>query len=256
MDLLAVPYPMTVIANVGATIPDNVLNERLGRVASLSGATPSLSFDLGSAKAVDTLGLLATNLDADDTVTWVASASSGFTSPLHNVVYSPALASPTIGINRVHRQHMVKLAAPVTARYWRATIGASSAVRTIGRAIIAKAFEPAEPRDYGWDMRVVDLGAVDVTDLGIEDVKTRAKVMAYNWIWSGLTDAEAQDLAMEVMLYAGVTRDVLLCLDPTSPRLHNLIGYGKLTEPATATNYAEGWTELKCSLRSRLILSL
>lgn len=257
MDFLAVPYAMTVLNSSGVTASANLLNERLGRTALFTGAAPYATFDLGSSKPVDVLALLATDLDGDDTIQWIGSNNSDMSSPVHSVTYSPAVASPSIAITRIHRQHMVKLSSPITARYWRAVLGASSATRRIGRAVISKAFEPAEPRDYGWDFGVVDLGENEISKTGLDDAQVLGKVLRFSWVWSGLTKTEAMSLAIDVMAYAGVTRNVLFCADPTdSAVLHNIIGYGKLTEPAKSVNYAEGWYELSCSLLSRLVLSL
>jgi hypothetical protein len=251
LDILAVPYVPTIGGATTATNAANLLNERLGRAAGFT-TGQFVDFDLGSAKAVDTLALLATNFVVGDTVTWTAGAAPGAATYSSGAL--AALASPE-GANRIHRQHLLHLAAAETWRYWRATIASASA-RTVGRAVLGKAFEPLEGRDYGWDYRVVDMGENQRSQTGLDDPVLRAKVLEYTWLWSGLTKDEAENAAIDLLAYAGTTRDVLFCGDYSAANRHNLIGYGKMTEPAIGTNYAEGWYELRCQQLSRLVLSL
>lgn len=259
-EIVVAPLAMTTTDLFGTINNEaNATTDRLGRAVNFPAiGNHTLQFDLGSVKSIDTFSLLAGDFTAGDTVRWSGANTS------NAATYGPfvfdtgaltALASPE-GANRVHRQHLHHLSAPVSVRYVTLHLSFDHANAYFGRAVIGDAFTPEEPRDYGWEMRVVDMGALDRTQTGLEDILIRAKVLELSWTWAGLTKEESENVALDLLAYAGTTRDVLVCLDTLAANRHNLIGFGKMAEPVNSVNYAEGWYEMKVRQLSKLALAL
>ena len=258
------PFSSVTLTGTGAN-PDNIGNERLGRTFSWAGAAiKTLVLDLGSAKPIDVIAPIAHDLGADSRFRVYAAASAAALAPTGGVGggaptgattyasgYQSILASAE-GANRVHRRGLLKLDEAVTARYWRVDIDAKAA-GSLGRLVMGEAFQPLEGRDYGWDRRVIDLGERSRSRTGLSNNIIRPKVFEFSWNWTGLTEEEATSALIELQLYAGITRDILVVLDYTHDQLHNMIAYGQMTEPNISTNWAENWHELQCQLESRLV---
>ena len=257
LDLLCRPLPFNSVAVASGAISNvgNVGGDRLGRAALIPSGISSFDVDLGASVSVDTFALLAGSFGTSDSWSVVGAATqAGLTSTqLFNSGALTALASPE-GLGRVHRQALhVRTATSV--RWIRISVNVAAAM-PIGRVVIGKRFEPLEGRDYGWAQRVLDLGELQRSRQGLESAIIRGKVQEFSWRWSGLSRDEAENQALELMAYAGVTRDLLWCGDHTAANRHNLLGFGKMAEPAVTENYAEGWYNLDCQLQSRLILAL
>jgi hypothetical protein len=252
-EIIAAPLPMTV-ASATATDAANLLNERLGRAASFTSGQ-QVTFDLGSSQPINCAAILATDA-ASSGVTWRVELSNnaGMTPLVYDSGVVSIWASPEAG-KRVHRSGVLSFA-ETSARYVRVTAASISGTLKVGRFMVANAFTPDEPRDFGWDQQIVDLGEARRSSTGLDDPAVRGKVMEFSWAWTGLTRAEANGLMMDLLAYAGTTRDVLVCLDTDAADRHNMIGYGKLTDKVPIINPANDWYEAKFALLSRLVLAL
>lgn len=263
-EILCQPLPFTVAASSGMTNPENMGNDRLGRVATF-GSNAYTVIDLGSSQSIDLFGTLASN-SASSTRNWrvrgfnsVADAQS-----LANTVGGSdtgefsSWASSEAG-KRVHRNAYKRLNAPVSARYWR--IDGGSLTRTLGRLVIGKAYVAADTMDIGYTTRIVDHGENPRGRGAIDNPTIFGKVLEFSWTWSWMTEAEARGALLDILAYAGKTRPILCILNPDAPDLHNVIGYGMLEELPDLVNIAGGSGvtnayEANFRLQSRLILNL
>lgn len=251
-ELLCRPLALTALTST-ALSPANLLLDRLGRAATFPAGTSQATFDLGAATSIDTIALIATNAAAGATWTITLSNNADMSAPVRTIAASAINASAD-ALRRVHRQGLKTFAA-TNARYVRITVTTAVALQA-GRLVVGKSFQPSEQRDYGWDFKVVDSGEAKRTSTGLDDIAIRGKVLALSWIWSSLTEAEARGTLLDLVAYAGETRDLLVCLDTAAADVHNLIGYGKLADPVIAQQLFEDTYEAKCNLQSRLILAL
>lgn len=262
--LLCSPYSFTVLSSGNATTAgpaSNLNNDRLGRVWQCSGTSSCyVVVDLGAAKTVDTVALLASNANSGDTVQVRAGATSGAVSGASPA--GPFTANQTFnavassdGNKRLHKAGMKNFTG-VSARYWRIDVTTTNTAFQAGRLMLGSSLAAADTLDYGWDFEVVDLGTIDDTTLGIDDIRIGAKVLAFDWTWSWLTETEARGSLLDVLAYGGRTRPVFVCLDPAASDLHNVIGFGQLVEGVKGTNYASNTYQAAFSLRSRLVLTL
>lgn len=253
---LVVPYAATPVAGTSGTAVVNVLNERLGR----TGVINSSVFDLGSPLPIDTVALLAT--DQIEGQVWnaqfyaSAADAAASRSALGGTGSFPAWASPEAG-KRLHRQGIGMLAAPVVARFVK--IDASRPCQT-GRLVIGKSFTAADTMDIGYSFKVVDLGERRRATNSLVNNTLRGKVLEFSWVWSWMSEQEARGALLDLLAYAGTTRDVLCILNPDAADLHNVIGYGSLIEEVEGVNVAGGNVdsayEAKFRLQSRLLLNL
>lgn len=262
--ILCRPLPFEIFnaANQTAGGPaSNLKNDRLGRVWRMSGFSNAyVIFDLGFAQTIDVVALLAHNGQSADTMRVTAASD-----PAHlagTIPVGPTLSNQVVSLQasseaakRIHRSALCRPTS-VSARYWRIDVNTVVDGFTAGRLVIGKALEAADGVDIGWDFEVVDTGEVEQTPLGLDDIRLAAKVLRYRWTWSWLTEAEARGVLLDIGAYAGTTRPIFLCLDPGASDLHNVIGFGRLTEGYKGTNYAHGTYEASFSLLSKLILSL
>lgn len=261
-EILCIPKSFTVIASSSVTNPANLTNDRLGRTASFTGTSGAyVALDLGASVPVDTFAVLASDASAD-TITWrmrayasQADAIAG-TSPTYTGPAVSAWASPEAG-KRVHRNSVQLDVAPVTARYWR--ISVSHSIK-IGRLVIGDRYTALDTMDIGFSHRVVDYGENKISATALESANVRPKVLEHNWAWTWLTEQEARGELLDLLAYAGQTKDVLCVLNPDADDLHNVIGYGRFAQVTDLINVAGGsvanaW-QAKFALRSRLILNL
>jgi hypothetical protein len=156
---------------------------------------------------------------------------------------------------RIHRSSLARPAA-TTARYWRIDVTTSLGDFTAGRLVIGAGMTAADNVDYGWSFSVFDYGSTDYSRLGIDDTLIGAKVLSFKWNWSWFTEAEARGPLLDLMAYAGVTRPVLLCLDPAAADVHNVLAFGQMQQGVEAVNYVKDTYEAEFMLRSKLILNL
>lgn len=262
--ILCRPLPFTVLSQGNQTTAgpaSNLNNDRLGRAWQCNGTSNCYAvIDLGSAQTIDTTALLASNANSGDTIRVRAAATSaaltGAAPPgsfLYNQVHNAVASSD--GNKRVHKNSLTVFSG-VSARYWRIDVTTTNPAFAAGRLVIGASLQAADAQDYGWEIGVVDMGSIDDTQLGLDDIRIAAKVLQFNWTWSWLTEAEARGPLLDILTYAGRTRPILSCLDPAASDVHNLIGFGQLAEGVKAANYAANTYDAAFSLRSRLVLSL
>lgn len=252
---LVVPYAFTIVD--GNPTSPNLANERLGRTATMSDIT---IIDLGSAQPVDTVALLATSAPTGQVFsvigfTSIANARAN-TSPVAPGQNWPAWASAEAS-KRLHRQGVAMFAETVVARYWRIAV---STPFQCGRLVIGKAFTAADTMDIGYSFKVVDLGERRRATNSLVNNTLRGKVLEFSWVWSWMSEQEARGALLDLLAYAGTTRDILCILNPDAADLHNVIGYGSLIEEVEGVNVAGGNVdsayEAKFRLQSRLLLNL
>jgi len=253
---LVVPLAGTVIQANNGTALENIWSERLGRVAT----AVYFTVDLGSAVSVDTIALLATNAKVG--TDWAAYAFDSRTDAINSTVGNAkfstggkAWASAEAG-KRLHRQ-VLAMFEPVVARYW---VIALSEPTQIGRLVIGQSFTAADTMDIGYSFKVVDLGERRRATNSLVNNTLRGKVLEYSWVWSWMSEPEARGALLDLLAYAGTTRDILCILNPDAADLHNVIGYGSLVEEVEGVNVAGGNVdsayEAKFRLQSRLLLNL
>lgn len=237
----------------------NLSNDFLGRCWRTTGSS-WIVIDLGVAQDVDTIALLATNLQSADSVRIRSSNTLG-----NLTGASPAgsfLSDTTLGghasadaAKRLHRSVMAR-PGTISARYWRIDVTTSLSNFSAGRLVIGKAMQAADNFDYGWNFQVLDLGSTETTSSGQEDSLIGAKVLGYQWTWSWLTEQEARGALLDILAYAGTTRPVFFCFDPAASDLHNALAYGRIVERVQGVNYATNTWQAEFTLRSKLILNL
>lgn len=237
----------------------NLSSDFLGRCWRTTGSS-WVVIDLGSSQVIDTVALLATNLLNTDAVRVRSSNTSGHltgaspSGPFACDIDLGGHASPEAA-NRLHRSVMARPAS-INARYWRIDVSTGLTNFSAGRLVIGKSMQASDNFDYGWNFQVLDLGSTDTTPLGIEDSQLGAKVLAYQWTWSWLTEQEARGPLLDILAYAGTTRPVFFCFDPAATDLHNALAFGRIVERVQGVNYAANTWQAEFSLRSKLILSL
>lgn len=245
-------------ANTIATA-QNLLNDRLGRVAYVDAATV-IVLDAGSMVSVDTAAILASNSAGGG----IAFAVQGFATRANaianvNEISSTGAVSTWASAEagrRLHRQGLGYLNGN-PARFFRVTF---SSDLTIGRLVIGQSFTAADTMDIGYSFKVVDLGERRRATNSLVNNTLRGKVLEYSWVWSWMSEQEARGALLDLLAYAGTTRDILCILNPDAADLHNVIGYGSLVEEVEGVNVAGGNVdsayEAKFRLQSRLLLNL
>lgn len=261
-EVLCIPKPFTVVGSGGVTNPSNLGNERLGRTANFgSGGAAHVVFDLGAVMPIDTFAMLATDSGGSG-ISWqmrayasqanaIADTAPTYTGPANSSWASPEAAK------RIHRSSVQLADTPVSARYWRVT---TSADMRVGRFLIGDRYTALDTMDIGFSHRVVDYGENKISQTALETANVRPKVLEHSWAWTWLSEQEARGELLDILAFAGMTKDVLCVLNPDAADLHNVIGYGRLTQLTDLINVASGqqgnaW-QAKFSLRSRLILNL
>jgi len=261
---ICAPLPFT-ITDVGNEAPvgpaTNLANDKLGRVWKTAGSSDRyVIVDLGAATVINTVALLATNAASDDTfrvrgANTVPALSGAIPGPLVFDQTRNLPASPE-GLRRLHRQGLLLLAGSVSVRYVRIDITSAASDFSAGRLVIGNHMAAEDNVDYGWEMGVADLGRTESMPLGVDDDEIAAKVLAFSWKWSWLTEAEARGQMLDLLAYAGITRPVLMVMNPEAADLHNVIAYGKISEGAPMRNYATDLYDVSFKMRSMLVLNL
>ena len=259
---LVVPARMSLVSASSAVGAENLLNERLGRTALLRAGSVTI-YDAGRLIEADTVALLA-NDSTDPARRWsvqgfrTAADAANNTNEVSTTGSVSTWASAEAG-KRLHRQGLGYLSG-AAARYFR--VGVSSDINA-GRLVIGKAFTAADTMDIGYSFKVYDMGDTRVSATALENSTIRGKALEYNWVWSWMSEAEARGALLDVLAYAGTTRDVLAILNPDAADLHNVIAYGRIVEEVEGINVAGGVGadmvnayQAKMRMRSRLILNL
>jgi hypothetical protein len=262
-EILAVPLPFTVVSNVAVNMPANLLNERLGRVAVFAHAGSRVIVDLGTPRSITVVALLATN--ANDSAKWRVRAANGIAQLDSGATYDSAtrvVGDIAHGLNRIDRQAVILHPDPILARYWLIEYSDLFAGLDleVGRLVLATGFTALDTMDIGYSFKVVDLGEARRSTSGLDNSTTRGKVLEFSWTWSWMSEPEARGDLLNILAYAGITRDILCILNPDAEDLHNVIGYGKLVEAVEGVNVAGGGVDSAYAatfrLQSRLILNL
>ncbi len=212
-----------------------------------------IDVDLGSAKQVGVLALVqpddAGGVDADrNALGWMTSTDT----VRHRLDASTPGGGSLLdtGVQAGNWQegygaHIKVLSSPVNARYWRADIDAPSLVSLgyidIGRAWIGPSWRPDKTNiDFGWGWVDEDAGVVTTSSRsGLEFVDHGPRRRTFTFSISALTEADAIGPMREMQRVAGITGQVLVCIDPEAG-LGSEIMVGRLRQvnPITQPNFA------------------
>jgi hypothetical protein len=218
--------------NAQATLPASNLKDPV--VARPWRATTNgawFQMDFGLSVSIDTLAIFGALMNATDTVRHQLDVTTPGTGAVYD---STAVAG---GITEGYNAHVTVLSSPVSARYWRCTLGASSrsgvTLTEVGRAWAGLIWRPAANMILGGEFDMVDASRVDQPELSrIRYVDRGAMQRVYRFGFDALTEAEAKDYVREMTRVAGMFGQVLMVPDSASTRRHNdsLLGY--LTKPS------------------------
>lgn len=221
--------------NPGATPLANLLHYLPGTIwqsTNLTGAY--IQVDLGTARAIDRVGLLYTNLTSAATWRIRAAATTGAltSAPAYDSGTVPAWASASAtGAKYPHA--LLRMAAAETYRYWRIDLTDASNLAgkfRAGRLVLGKSWQPEFNPSYGMERGFTTPTVWQETDGG-SLVRTATKqqraIGTFNLEW--LSEAEREGDLYALERDCGDAGEVLVELPGESESyLHNRLIYGKL----------------------------
>lgn len=233
------PWAATVTAaSAAATMPASNLDKPqptdVWRSTSLT--SQYIEIDLGSARAVDLVALLFTNLTSAATWRVQAGTTTGVTNYDSGTV--TAWAGATQNVDRPHA--FLFLAATQTYRYWKITLTDAAnpaGYFEAGRVFLSNAIQPTRNYAYGAGRGFKDLTERADAFGGQLLFEQKAKRPVLSWEANWLTEAEMEADVLE--LQRTVEGPVLAILDPDAStyrmgRLH----YGLLSmEPGITASF-------------------
>lgn len=249
ISVLAIPYDASAISGtaVSAGALANLASNRYGLVARWSGAvaTYSVDIDLGSAKPVDVVAALWSNLRSTDVVRITAGATVGSAT-----LYDSGEISAYYSTNKVTSagtKSMKVLATPITARWWRISLSVRGSALPEGYLQLSRVFVGKRivfDVDYTTlDMLDDDRGMVDRSDYGedIEDVRR----ISFGWRprWRYSTEAEMM-ASHRLLVMRGNTKPILFCplQAENSADAQDLLAFGKVRSAAkTSSSVYDIW---------------
>lgn len=194
--------------------------------------TPQFDVDLGAGREVGVLALAqpddAGGVNADgEALGWMAASDT----VRHRLDLTTAGAGALLDTGAVagnwqagYGIHVTPLAAPVTARYWRANLNAASLSAApgfidVGRAWMGPAWRPGRGNiAYGWGWAFGDGGTTTRNPRsGLEFVDRGPRQRVLTFAFKTLTAADARGPMRELQRIAGTTGQVLFCVDPAAP---------------------------------------
>lgn len=160
----------------------NLQNRFLGQKARLTTTTGNINIDLGSAKPIGVIAMVASNLSGSGAVQFRGS----------NVAMgnTEAFVANVTGYGADCAVSM----AEVSARYWQMGVADASnpsGYFELGRVFIGRRFKPTYPIDFGTSIKVESATTVAVSIGGQEAFGERPNRRVRQFKWSWLTDAEA-----------------------------------------------------------------
>lgn len=194
-------YPLTHLKN-------RLLAKR-ARSSNALAASTLINIDLGSAKAVQAFGAIASNISSSGASYRLrGSNDSAFGSSLYD--------SGTLSANTQTPHVIIGLTSAITARYWRFEItdtGNGSGYVQLGRLFIGPALMTADNYSKGADLGYQSRSSVVQSVGGVEYFNKIANRRTFSFAIDTLTSAEAYTEALEVQRLADVTEEVLLITD-------------------------------------------
>jgi hypothetical protein len=213
------PLPMAAVTSpAGYTGGDNLLTPDPKEVAvtMLGPGVGSFDIDMGAAVTIDTL--LLGGLSAGNYLYAFASAT-GMGTGITTLAFpgGPTNAAP---------YGFLKLAQPVTSRYFRIQAGTSVALFTLGVIALGLSFQPTHNREWGGGRLLIDTGSKERLLGGGFGIGRGVRKAAYRWTFGDLLDAEL-DALWNLALDRGETSAIVVVEDPAETvGLGNRIHYG------------------------------
>ncbi|GAB4373865.1 MAG: hypothetical protein Kow00114_36070 [Kiloniellaceae bacterium] len=196
--------------------------------------------DLGAARAVDTVALIAHNASAAGTwrVRGATSEANLTASPGYDsgagVSLWPASGKPDANIHH----SFLRLGSAQSYRWWRVDIadaGNADGYFQLGRLLIAGAWAPAVNYSFGADIGWVDPSPIDEGVGGHSFPLEREKHRVFNLPFRFQTKADAWGQAYELQRKRGGSKDVFAVLDPDEDEyLHVVMVHGLLRGTITS----------------------
>ena len=205
----------------------NVQDRRLARVArsaDAAAASTTLTVDLGVARAVRVLSVLAPNLtkSAVPTLRWEGNSAAGFGGG--TVVYdSTALACWPTGLTAEGAAGLNVWLTTVptsdqTARYWRCSIVDTANVDgylDLARLVIAGGFQPTINMQYGHGLGLESESTRELTEGGAAIYGDRPRRRTATFTIPNLPESEALASAYQMQRLLGTTGQLFFVFDPT-----------------------------------------
>ena len=222
-------------SNQIATLPaGNVKHPYLSKQwRTQAGVTAAnLILDLGSALECEIYALVGTNLTSGATLQ--IRASDVDPTVIATLLYDSGVVSA--GVDNNYRTIYGVLSAKTTARYWRFDISDGAAVGgnlRIGRFWLGPAWTPSANLSYGWSKTFLDGSRITETRSGAEFIDQGPRARVFDFQLSFMTKAEMMANAFEIARRNGLTRDVLVLVDPNGPTIHedSVLGLIKRADP-------------------------
>lgn len=209
-----------------------------------AGLSPAVVIDLGSAGAINLVGLFATNTTSAATWRIRAAASEA------NLTASPGYDSGSVAawpetgmatdwpaVNLIHW-----LTAAQTFQWWRidlADAGNPAGYLQAGRVYVAAAWQPTRNLQRGWSIEPQDESETFRAQGGQEYDEIRPQRRIAKFRLAFLSEDELYDNVFEIDRRQGRTGDVFVMRDPThASHLHKQSVYGTLKGSEPAVNQA------------------
>lgn len=199
--IIAKPYSATVNAQsseVSGMDADNLLLPYPSDVWRTTGDTAEhVIIDLGSAKAVNLIALMFTNLTS--AATWRVRAGTTTSVTNYDSTAVTAWAGATENVDRPHA--MLFLSSAQTYRYWRIDLADSANPDTFieaGRVILANAFQGSRNYSYGAGRGFNDLSTKQDSFGGGLLYETKAKRPVLTFETANMTAAEIEATILEL----------------------------------------------------------
>lgn len=217
-------------SETGSLTVSNVADTIIGRRHRLTSLTGYGQADFGSNK---TVGILALRFPRDTsfplagTVRWRLDADGG--TPGTGAAYDSTAIS--IGAADGYGYHLHVPGSNVTARYVRWTFAASGvSFVDVGRVWAGEIWQPTYDVEGGYDDEWDDLSRITASARSgarFVDERPRQRMMAFQL---GALDSTERDNVREFQRIAGMAKQTLFCLDPSSFAKETMIGrIGKTT---------------------------
>ena len=225
-----------------ATLPlSNLKDRRLSRLARSSDeqtTSTTLTLDLGSARNVGIVALVAHNLSVTSTVRVLGDDAADFATPIYD---SGAVATYPDGVipadlleweddnfwlGTISQEAIAGLHAPYlnvlpvarSLRYWRIEINDTAnpdGYVHLGRLYIGEAWSPEYNRSYGASLGYDDISTVESSLSGEEFFDVRRKRRTHRFDLGCLSKEEALDRVLQMQRLQGTTGEILIVPDRT-----------------------------------------
>jgi hypothetical protein len=225
-----------------STLPlNNLKDRRLSRLARSTNATTGstkFDIDLGVARSVGAIALVAHNMSASATVRIYGDDASDFATPIYDSGSLQVWPSGVIpqalleweddnfwlgtvsqeAVAGFNAPFVLPLTAAQTLRYWRVEItdtGNSSGYVHIGRVYIGSSWIPTYDRSYGASTGYEDTSVIEASLAGEEFFDVRRRRRSHRFELGFLSQTEFMDRVLELQRLQGVTGEVLIVPDTT-----------------------------------------